>query len=48
MAFRQGVVTIPPGAITDSLGKPFLGSALVHVTPIDVQDREYRPVCAGY
>jgi hypothetical protein len=38
VAFSQGVVTIPAGAITDPLGKPYQGSAMVHVTPVDVQD----------
>jgi len=37
VVFKQGRVRLPPNAITDSLGKPFQGRALVHLTPIDIQ-----------
>ena len=36
VVFGQGKVTLPSKAITDSLGKPYQGRAMVHVTPIDI------------
>jgi hypothetical protein len=40
--FGHGVVTIPPASLMDSVGNPYQGSAMLHVTPVDIQDESVR------
>ena len=35
--FSHGVVTLPPGSVTDSAGSDYAGSVMVYVTPVDIK-----------
>jgi hypothetical protein len=37
VTFASGVVTLPPGTVTDSSGNNYSGSVMVHVTPVTIK-----------